>query len=148
MLCIYLHFPLVLYAYSPIRLDKSHHSSIKGPCRAACIQFLISTQANNNNSHQCTSLPWFPLSLHLHAARTAKKLAVGEPTQLSSRSSGYNLAYFRDMTGRAPTCRARPIAIKVTVWSAYNGDKCYPEVVLHACTDMQERRAPSAKQQG
>lgn len=69
-----------------------------------------------------TSLPWFPPSLHLHAARTAKGLAVGEPTQLSSRSSGIQLRLLPRHDRRALTCRTRPIAIKVTIWSAYNGD--------------------------
>lgn len=49
---IHVHLLSALYARSPIRLVRSHQGSAKGPCRAACIQRPISTEANTNNSRQ------------------------------------------------------------------------------------------------
>lgn len=82
-----------LCARSLTRLVRSHQGSIKRTCRAAYAQFPISTQANNNNGrlkHQPAAVPTLTAST-LHAVRTAKGLAVGEPTQLSSSSSGIQL---------------------------------------------------------
>lgn len=109
-----------LCARSPTRLVRSRRQgSIKRPCRAACTQLPISTRANNNNSRPkaraCRGS--HPHCIYMQQ-RKQKDTPSGNQRSCPAAPPGYNFAYFRDMKERrAPTCRARPIAMRVAVWT-------------------------------